>query len=65
MPLSLVFGIMEWIFISFAVGLIAVLAIFATAANNNDGATVPGHFDFDKYKSREISKRGLFAKTKW
>ncbi|WP_169740604.1 hypothetical protein [Solidesulfovibrio alcoholivorans] len=56
---------MEWIFISFAVGLIAVLAIFATAANNNDGATVPGHFDFDKYKSREISKRGLFAKTKW
>ncbi len=56
---------MEWIFICLAVGLIAMLAIFAIAANSNDGATIPGHFDFDKYKSQELSKRGLFDKTKW
>ncbi|WP_165352060.1 hypothetical protein [Solidesulfovibrio carbinolicus] len=56
---------MEWIFISLAVGLIALVAIFAIAANNNDGATGPGFIDFDKYKSQELSKRGLFDKTKW
>lgn len=56
---------MEWIFISLAVGLVAVVAIFTIAANCTDGATVPGHFDFDKYKSQELSKRGLFDKTKW
>ncbi|MFU2207161.1 hypothetical protein [Solidesulfovibrio sp. C21] len=56
---------MEWIFISLAVGLIALVAIFAIAANRHDGATVPGHFDFDRYKQNELSKRGLFDKTKW
>ena len=56
---------MEWIFISLAVGLIALVAIFAIAANTNDSATVPGLFDFDKYKSQELSRRGLFDKTKW
>ncbi|WP_300156074.1 hypothetical protein [Solidesulfovibrio sp.] len=56
---------MEWIFIGLAVVLIAMVAIFAVAANSNDGATVPGRFDFDKYKSQELSKRGLFDKTKW
>ncbi|HML61686.1 hypothetical protein [Solidesulfovibrio sp.] len=56
---------MEWIFISVAVAIIALAAIFVIAANSNDGATVPGHFDFDKYKSQELSKRGLFDKTKW
>ncbi|UJX41137.1 hypothetical protein K9F62_00060 [Desulfovibrio sp. JY] len=56
---------MEWIFISLAVGIIALVAIFAIAANRYDGATVPGHFDFDRYKQNELSKRGLFDKTKW
>jgi uncharacterized membrane protein len=56
---------MEWIFISLAVGIIALVAIFAIVGNRYDGATVPGHFDFDKYKSQELSKRGLFDKTKW
>ena len=56
---------MEWIFISLAVGIIALVASFAITANRYDGATVPGHFDFDKYKSQELSKRGLFDKTKW
>ncbi len=56
---------MEWIFIGLAVGLVALVAIFAIAANSNDGVTVPGYFDFDKYKSQELSKRGLFDKTKW
>ena len=56
---------MEWIFISLAVGLIALVAIFAIAANSNVSATAPGFIDFDKYKSQELSKRGLFDKTKW
>lgn len=56
---------MEWIFIGLAVGLIAVVVIFVIVANGNDGVTVPGYFDFDKYKSLELSKRGLFDKTKW
>ncbi|EFL52211.1 conserved hypothetical protein [Solidesulfovibrio fructosivorans JJ]] len=56
---------MEWIFISLAVGLIALVAMFAIAANRYDGATVPGHFDFDRYKRNELSQRGLFDKTKW
>ena len=56
---------MEWIFIGLALGLVALVAIFAIAANSHDGVTVPGYFDFDKYKSQELSKRGLFDKTKW
>jgi hypothetical protein len=56
---------MEWIFISLAVGIIALAAIFAIAAHRYDGATVPGHFDFDRYKQNELSRRGLFDKTKW
>lgn len=27
--------------------------------------TLPGNFDFDHYKSREIAQRGVFDKTKW
>ena len=56
---------MEWIFIGLAVGIIALVAIFTIAANRHGGATVPGHFDFDKYKSQELSTRGLFDKTTW
>ncbi|WP_173362484.1 hypothetical protein [Solidesulfovibrio magneticus] len=56
---------MEWIFISLAVGLLALVAIFAIAANSNVSATAPGFIDFDKYKSQELSTRGLFNKTKW
>jgi hypothetical protein len=56
---------MEWIFISFALGSIALVAVFAIVTHRYDGATVPGHFDFDRYKQKELSKRGLFDKTKW
>ena len=56
---------MQWIYISLALGLAAVVAIFAIVAKSHDGVTIHGHFDFDKYKSQELSKRGLFDKTKW
>jgi hypothetical protein len=26
---------------------------------------LPGNFDFDRYKAREITQRGVFDKTKW
>jgi hypothetical protein len=26
---------------------------------------LPGSFDFDRYKAREITQRGVFDKTQW
>ena len=30
-----------------------------------DARHLPGDFDFDGYKTREIVQRGVFDKTKW
>lgn len=30
-----------------------------------DRERLPGDFDFDAYKTREIVQRGVFDKTKW
>jgi len=44
-------------------GLVAVQAI---RINRRARRTrLPDHFDFDHYKSREITQRGVFDKTKW
>ena len=56
---------MEWIFISLAVGIVALVAMAALVGNRHDGESVRGSFDFDRYKQNELSKRGLFDKTKW
>jgi len=56
---------MEWIFIALAVGVVIVPAFFGLAANRHNGSSVPGHFNFDKYKAEELTRRGLFDKTKW
>ena len=56
---------MEWIFICVAVGIAVLAGLFAMAGHGRDGESVKGHFDFDRYKQNELSKRGLFDKTKW
>lgn len=56
---------MEWIFIALAVGIVALVALFVMAGNRHDGESVPGQFNFDRYKAQELSRRGLFDKTKW
>lgn len=58
---------MEWIVgIALALGVIfALLALFALKAKRRDPGNIPGRFDFDRYKEGELSRRGLFDKTKW
>jgi len=41
------------------------MAIYFFTAKPPGGGSVPGRFDFDRYKESEISRRGLFDKTKW
>ena len=60
---------MEWIFIGLAVLIgVVLLVYFALTAKRQEGATIPGRFDFsrfDHYKSEELSRRGVQDKTKW
>lgn len=56
---------MEWFFIVLAIGVVALLALFVMATRHHGGASVPGRFDFERYKSEELAQRGLFDKTKW
>ncbi len=58
---------MEWIIgIALAGGLVfALAALLALRSKRSDGGSVPGFFHFDHYKQSELSKRGLFDKTRW
>ena len=57
---------MEWIIAAaLAVGLLILAAVFVLRTKRHDGGSVPGRFDFDGNKQNELSKRGLFDKTKW
>ena len=58
---------MEW-FIGSAlvVGIIvAMLGLFLGKKKGHKNPSVPGFFSFDQYKEQELSKRGVFDKTKW
>ena len=56
---------MEWIIaIALAVGVFALAAIFVLRVKHHPGS-VHGDFRFDSHKTGELSKRGLFDKTKW
>jgi len=57
---------MEWItgIIIGVVALIVLGAVLLGVKSGND-RPIPGRFDFDGYKERELSQRGLFDKTKW
>lgn len=50
-----------WCLVSAA--LLAVAGLLWRAAPGR--ARLPGDFDFDAYKTREIVQRGVFDKTKW
>lgn len=57
---------MEWIITAaLAVGVFALIAVLVLRTKRHDGGTVSGPFHFDHYKQNELSKRGLFDKTKW
>jgi len=57
---------MEWIIFALAVAVaVALAAFFGITAKRRGGGSIPGRFDFDRYKSEELSRRGLFDKTKW
>ena len=46
--------------------LLLVLLVRALGANRRHRHHyLPGNFDFDRYKAREITQRGVFDKTKW
>ena len=57
---------MEWIITAaLAVGVFTLVAIFALRAKRHDAGSVPGRFNFDGYKESELTRRGVFDKTKW
>ncbi len=58
---------MEWPTILLVVlgGVGIPVAIYFFTAKPPGGGSVPGRFDFDRYKESELSRRGLFDKTKW
>ena len=56
---------MEWIIGGIAALLIlALLCLLIWKAKHRPGS-VHGDFRFDSHKTGELSKRGLFDKTKW
>jgi len=58
---------MQWILS--ALGLVLSFFVFSFLfiwkAKIQRGISVPGQFDFRRYKSLELSQRGLFDKTRW
>lgn len=57
---------MEWIITAaLAVGALALVAVFVLRTKRHDAGSVPGRFDFDGYKEGELTRRGVFDKTKW
>lgn len=56
---------MEWFLILFGIG-VATLAVYIILTSKRQGRdSVPGRFDFERYKAEELSRRGLFDQTKW
>ena len=56
---------MEWIVIAVVIGIVILVALLGLTAKHHEGRGIPGRFDFDRYKAEELSRRGLFDKTKW
>ena len=56
---------MEWIIaFALAVGVFVLVAVFILRAKHQPGS-VHGDFRFDSHKTGELSKRGLFDRTKF
>ena len=56
---------MEWIFIGIAALVVLTLAVLPIWKAKHQPGSVHGDFRFDSHKTGELSKRGLFDKTKW
>lgn len=57
---------MEWIiWVALAVAAVVLTLVVILRTKRRDAGSVPGVFDFDNYKEGELSRRGLFDKTKW
>ena len=57
---------MEWIIVlAIAVVAFILVAFFVLRTKRHDGGSVPGRFNFDGYKESELTRRGVFDKTKW
>ncbi len=57
---------MEWLgIIGAGVALLLLVALFTRRGRQRGETGMPGQFDFDRFKSRELGKRGLHDKTKW
>jgi hypothetical protein len=57
---------MNWIMSSMAVmaGIFVLSAVFVWKVKEEKGCPVPDAFDFRRYKALELSRRGLFDKTR-
>jgi hypothetical protein len=57
---------MEWIIIAVVfVGLAVLVALYVARARESKDIRISGRFDFADFKDRELSKRGVFDRTKW
>ena len=56
---------MEWIFIGLAVLVVLALAVLPIWKAKHQPGSVHGDFRFDSHKTGELSKRGLFDRTKF
>ena len=57
---------MEWIIaVALAGAVLALVAVFVLRTKRHDAGSVPGRFNFDGYKESELTRRGVFDKTKW
>ena len=56
---------MEWLIISGIVLVVLTLAVLPIWKAKHQPGSVHGDFRFDSHKTGELSKRGLFDKTKW
>lgn len=58
---------MEWIICIVAfVGVAVLVGLYVSKARElKDIHISPGRFDFAQFKDRELSKRGVYDRTKW
>jgi len=57
---------MEWIITSALAAIaVALVALLLLRTKRHDGGKLKGLFDFGHHKRNELSRRGLFDKSKW
>jgi hypothetical protein len=55
---------MVWI-IAITLTAVVLLALLILKTKRRDGGRIRGLFDFGHHKRNELSRRGLFDKSKW